>query len=198
AKTIGYLGRICPDKGLHLLVEAARLLAEDRDVPSFQVRAAGYLDPIDRPYLAGLLARAADSKLHGRFQYLGVLDRPAKIAFLQSLDVMTAPSVYPESKGLPVLEAWANGVPVVLPSDGAFPEMVEDTGGGLLFEPENVQSLAAALGRMLRDDALAAGCGRRAHQAVHERYTADRMARQTLELYETVTKLSREHFTQRR
>jgi glycosyltransferase involved in cell wall biosynthesis len=197
-KTIGFLGRICPDKGLHLLVEALRLLAADPSVPPFRVRAAGYLEPADRPYLSGLLARLAGCGLADRFEYLGELDRPAKIAFLQSLDVMTAPSVYPESKGLPVLEAWANGVPVVLPAHGAFPEMVEDTGGGLLFEPQNVPALAAALARMLREDQLAADCGRRAQQAVHERYSAERMARQTLELYESILKRSREPFTQSR
>jgi glycosyltransferase involved in cell wall biosynthesis len=185
-KTIGFLGRICSDKGLHLLLQAMRPLAEDPGVPAFRVRAAGYLDPGDRPYLAGLLAQAAAWGLSERFEYLGELDREAKIAFLQSLDVMTAPALVPESKGLSVLEAWANGVPAVLPAHGAFPEMVRDTGGGLLFAPGSVQGLAAALGRMLREEPLADECGRRAHQAVHQRYGAERMARQTLELYETL------------
>jgi glycosyltransferase involved in cell wall biosynthesis len=185
-KTIGFLGRVCPDKGLHLLLEAMRPLAEDPGVPAFRVRAAGYLGPGDRPYLAGLLAQAAAWGLGARFEYLGELDREAKIAFLQSLDVMTAPALIPESKGLSVLEAWANGVPAVLPAHGAFPEMVADTGGGLLFAPGSVQELAAALGRMLREEPLAAECGRRAHQAVHQRYGAERMARQTLKLYETL------------
>jgi len=62
--------------------------------------------------------------------------------------------------------------------------MVRDTGGGLLFPPGSVGGLAAALGRMLREGSLAEECGRRAHQAVHHRYGAERMARQTLELYE--------------
>jgi glycosyltransferase involved in cell wall biosynthesis len=185
-RTIGYLGRICPDKGLHLLLEAMRPLAEDPGVPAFRVSAAGYLDPGDRPYLARLLAQTAAWGLSERFEYLGELDREAKIAFLQSLDVMTAPALVPESKGLSVLEAWANGVPAVLPAHGAFPEMVADTGGGLLFAPGSVQGLAAALGRMLREEPLADECGRRAHQAVHQRYGAERMARQTLELYETL------------
>ena len=185
-KTIGFLGRVCPDKGLHLLLEAMRPLAEDPGVPAFRVRAAGYLDQGDRPYLAGLLAQAAAWGLSERFEYLGELDREAKIAFLQSLDVMTAPALVAESKGLTVLEAWANGVPAVLPAHGAFPEMVADTGGGLLFAPGSVPGLAAALGRMLREAPLAGECGRRAHQAVHQRYGAERMARQTLKLYETL------------
>ena len=77
------------------------------------------------------------------------LDRAAKIAFLQTLDVISVPSVLRESKGLPVLEAWANGVPAVLPAQGAFCELVDDTGGGLLHEPSSATALAAALRRLL-------------------------------------------------
>jgi glycosyltransferase involved in cell wall biosynthesis len=181
--TIGFLGRICPDKGLHLLLEAVHLLAAEPGVPAFRVRAAGYLDPGDRPYLADLLRQAAAWGLGQRFEYLGELDRPAKIAFLESLDVLAAPSVLPESKGLVVLEAWASGVPAVLPAHGAFPEMIADTGGGLLFAPGSAAELAAALARTLREPRLAEACGRQAQQAVHQRYTAERMAWQTRELY---------------
>ena len=53
-------------------------------------------------------------------------------AFLQSLDVLSVPTTYREPKGLYVLEAWANGVPVVQPRHGSFPELMEAAGGGLL------------------------------------------------------------------
>ena len=109
---------------------------------------------------------------------------PGKIAFLQSLDVLCLSSVIRESKGLPVLEAWACGVPVVLPDHGAFSEMVAGTGGGLLYDPQRPEALPEALGRMLRDDAFAAECGRRARLAVHEHYTLQRESREMLALYE--------------
>jgi len=103
-----------------------------------------------------------------------------------TLAVMSLPTVWPESKGLPVLEAWANGVPVVVPAHGAFPELVEDTGGGLLFAPHDPRSLAAALEQLIRDPAIASELGRRGRDAVHDRYHADRMASQTAELYRQV------------
>ena len=184
--TIGYLARVCPEKGLHQLVEALIVLAGDEDLPRVRLRAAGYLDKADRPYLDGCQRRLADCGLADRFQYVGQPDRAAKISFLQSLDVMSLPTIHPESKGLSVLEGWANAVPVVLPEHGAFPEMVEDTGGGLLCEPCNPAALAAGLKRMIGEPDLAAECGRRAQQAVHARYNADTMARRTIELYKTV------------
>ena len=180
---IGYLARICPEKGLHLLAEALKLLAEDEAVPPVLLRAAGYLDPADRPYLDEIHARVADRGLADRFAYVGELDRSGKIAFLQSLQVISVPTVYPESKGLSVLEAWANGIPAVLPAHGAFPELIADTGGGLLCEPLNPPALAAALKQMILDAEFAAACGRRAQEVVHQRYNAETMAGRTIALY---------------
>ncbi len=184
--TIGYIARVCPDKGLHQLAGALRYLAEDADLPPVSVRAAGYLDAADRPYLERIHQDISDAGLAERFEYVGELDRAEKIAFLQSLDLFCLPTVYRESKGLSVIEAWANAVPAVLPAHGAFPEMVDDTGGGLLCEPNDSAALAAALKRMALDATLAAECGRRAQQAVHQRYNAQRMAERMIDMYQNV------------
>lgn len=181
--TIGYFARVCHDKGLHLLVEALKLLADDSSLPPVCVEAAGYLDPADRPYLDAVQRRAAELGLADRFRYVGEPDRSGKIAFLQRLWVMCLPAVYRESKGLSVLEAWANAVPTVLPAHGAFPEMVEATGGGLLYEPGDVSALAAALRRMLTEPDLAAAQGRQAQHAIHRNHHAAAMAAQMVEVY---------------
>lgn len=181
--TVGYLARICPDKGLHQLTAALKLLATDRDLPPVRVLATGYLDAADRPYLADIQRQVDNAGLTDRFRYVGEPDRAQKIAFLQSLDLFCLPTVYRESKGLSVFEAWANAVPAVLPAHGAFPEMIGDTGGGLLCEPNDPSSLAAGLKRMILDPDLAAECGRRAQQAVHERYNAQVMARRMMKVY---------------
>ena len=99
---------------------------------------------------------------------------------------MCVPTVYRESKGLSVLEALANHVPVVLPAHGAFPELIEDTGGGLLFEPGDIGSLAAAIKRLVLDPRLADDCGRRGGEAIRQRYHARAMAEKTLELYRSL------------
>ncbi len=184
--TIGYLARVCHDKGLHVLAEALIRLAADKDLPPVRLHAAGYLDRVDRSYLRGIQSRLAKAGLADRFHYAGELDRAAKIAFLQSLDVFSVPTVHPESKGLFALEAWANGIPAVLPDHGTFPEMVEDTGGGLLCRPDDPGELAVALKRMILDPQWAADCGRGAQQAVHNRYNAQVMARRTMDLYRAV------------
>lgn len=186
AFTIGYLARICHDKGLHLLAEAFGLLAKEAGLPTLRLKVAGYLAPGDRPYLAEIERRLAAEGIREKYQYVGELDRSEKIAFLQSLDVMALPTVYRESKGLSVLEAWANGVPTVLPDHGTFPELVADTGGGLLCEAGNARSLAERLAELARAPELAARLGQQGQQAVRDRYHAERMARRTRDFYARV------------
>src|SRR6185436_21127026 len=126
-----------------------------------------YLADRDRPYLREIEERLAGWGLAGSFEYLGEADRAGKIRFLQSLDLLSVPTTYREPKGLFALEALANGVPVVLPRHGAFPELIEATGGGVLVEPGSAGALAEALKALLLDPARRRELGRRGREAVH-------------------------------
>jgi glycosyltransferase involved in cell wall biosynthesis len=177
------LGRICPEKGLHVLAEAFCLLAGYALMPPLFLRAAGYMASADRGYLADIKKLMAKRGLGDQFEYVGEVDRAGKNEFLQSLDIFSMPTVYRESKGVPVLEAWANAVPVVLPRHGAFEEMVADTGGGLVCEPNNPASLAEALAIFIRDPRRAAETGKTGQRAVAERYSTEMMARRYVEFF---------------
>jgi len=155
---------------------------------SFELHAAGFLDPAERGYLESIQRRLADAGLAERFVYHGELDRPGKIALLQSLDVFCLPTVFPESKGLSVLEAWAAGVPAVLPRLGAFPEMIADSGAGVLHEPNDAQSLAEAIVGLISDAELEARCRCGASEAIARIHSDDLMARRTVEVYERITR----------
>jgi len=184
--TIGYFGRIAPEKGIHLLVEAFGLLAADRSLPPLKFRIAGYKSLGDEPYFETIMTRAEELGLADRFQYAGELDRAGKIAFLQSLDIMAVATVYHESKGFSVLEALANGVPVVAPRHGSFPEILEETGGGMPCTPEDATDLAAKLRQLILHPEMIDEHGQRGRQAIHEHYTAGRMADAHRELYRRV------------
>jgi glycosyltransferase involved in cell wall biosynthesis len=181
--TLGYFARVAPEKGLHLLADAYRILRRDKGLPAARLEAAGYLAPEHKGYLRDVERRLADAGLDSEFRYHGTLDRDGKIAFLRALDVLSVPSPYAEPKGLYVLEALANGVPVVEPRHGAFPELLERTGGGLLFEPDRPESLAERLLELARDPERAAELARLGVTGVREHYSVERMVDRTLELY---------------
>ncbi|HYO12966.1 MAG TPA: glycosyltransferase family 4 protein [Thermoanaerobaculia bacterium] len=182
--TLGYLARICPEKGLHVLVDAFRILASDLAWKGrLRLRVAGYLGERDKPFLQELESRIRAWGLGDLYEYAGEVDRDGKIRFLRSLDVLSVPTVYREPKGLFVLEALANGVPVVQPRHGAFPELLEATGGGLLVEPGSPEALARGIAELLDDPARRAELGRRGREAVHARFGDAAEAANALEVY---------------
>jgi glycosyltransferase involved in cell wall biosynthesis len=180
---VGYLARICPEKGLHILVDGFARLAAEVGKQRLRLHVAGYLGKRDQPYFADIGKQVEERGLADVFHHAGEVSREQKIAFLQGLDVLSVPTVYRDPKGLSVLEALANGVPVVQPAHGSFPEILEATGGGLLMEPGSPESLAAQLQRLLDDPALRQRLGHAGAAAVHARFSDLDMAEATLAVY---------------
>ena len=98
------------------------------------------------------------------------------------------PTDYEEPKGLFVLEAMAAGVPVVQPRKGAFPELVETTGGGELVRAGDAEHLAATLDGLLRDADARKALGARAAEGVREHYSVENMAESCLRVFEKLIK----------
>lgn len=183
---VGYFARVAPEKGLHALAEAYVRFRRRTPGAAARLEAAGYLSSAHHEYLAGVRRTLEHAGLAGEFTYHGELDRPGKIAFLRNLDVLSVPATYDEPKGMFLLEAMASGVPVVQPRRGAFVEIVERTGGGLLVPSEDPVGLAEALQYLLQEVPARRQLGQRAFVGVREHYTVARSADRLLEMYEAV------------
>jgi len=180
---VGFFARVAPEKGLHVLCEAYRRLRERDRLPEARLEAAGYLAPEHQAYLKGIERRMKEWGLADEFNYRGVLDRSEKIRFLQNLDVLSVPATYDEPKGLFLLEAMANGTPVVQPRRGAFPEIIEKTGGGILVEPDDPDSLAEGILSLYQNPGLALDLSRRGYDGVRRHYGVAHMADRAVEVY---------------
>jgi len=182
--TVGFFARVAPEKGLHILAEAYRVLRREGHMPHARLEAAGYMAPEHKGYFNEIAREMKQAGLGDEFHYRGVLDRQQKIAFLRKLDVLSVPATYDEPKGMFLLEAMACGVPLVQPRRGAFTEIIEKTGAGLLVEPDDPQSLADGILRLFNDPALAENLGQNGFHKVREYYSVGRMADSALQVYE--------------
>lgn len=144
---IGYFARICPEKGVHRLLEAAiRVLP---DVPQARVLVAGFLSEQHRKWFQRLLAGAQRIVGPDRILWLGSPDtRKEKFRILRSFDLLCVPTEYHEPKGLYVLEAALCGVPSLVPDHGAFPERIRELGCGEVYSATDPLSLEYALARL--------------------------------------------------
>jgi glycosyltransferase involved in cell wall biosynthesis len=178
--TVGYFARICPEKGLHHLVEAFCRLRQEPGSPRALLRVSGWLGANQRAYFDDQKARLERAAILEDFTHIESPDHASKVRFMQEIDVLSVPTTYREPKGLYVLEALANGVPVVQPRHGSFPELIEATGGGVLTAPDDPDDLAHALRRLQGDAGEREKLGRRGKEAVFERFSAQAMAERTL------------------
>jgi glycosyltransferase involved in cell wall biosynthesis len=167
-----------PMKGLVPLLEAVAKLRAEREIE---------LTVIGRPQPAGRVART--------IKRLGLEDIVTTISGVSDEElarlygeaqVAVVPSLY-EGFSLPAIEAMACAVPVVATTGGALPEVVGVSGEtGLLVEPNDPDALAAAIGRLLDDEALRRRLGANGRQRVQQRFTWEVTARGTAACYDAL------------
>ncbi|HWL92760.1 MAG TPA: glycosyltransferase, partial [Phycisphaerae bacterium] len=181
-----YLARICPEKGLHQLCEALRILhARGRKC---RLKVAGYLGDSDRSYFEEVKKSLRDKGLLDLVEFLGEVDRAGKFRMLRSIDAFSVPTTYREAKGLYVLEAMSQAVPVVQPDHGSFPELIAATGGGILFKPGDAAALADAIGVLMDNPGRRADLGRSGCETVRSRFTDEMMADEAWAMFEEVVR----------
>ncbi|HEV7404477.1 MAG TPA: glycosyltransferase family 4 protein [Chthoniobacteraceae bacterium] len=179
---IGFLARFIPGKGLGLVVDAFLELKRRGRFPQTRLRCIGAMTAGDERYVQTLQKKIAAAGLTADVEFRPNVSREEKIAGLQTLTLLTTPTTYGESFGLYLIEAMAAGVPVVQPRTAAFTEIVEQTGGGLLFDEITPPALADAWESLLADPARARELGRRGRASVESDYSIERLASNLLAL----------------
>lgn len=185
---VGYFARVAPEKGLHELAQAYVHLRQRTANAKMTLHAAGYMASHHGGYLEKAHGVLKQAGLGDEFTYHGSLDRHGKLDFLRSIDVLSVPATYDEPKGMFLLESMAAGVPVVQPRRGAFTEVVEKTGGGLLVAPGDVTALAEGLHQIWSDGALSAALANKAFEGVRVHYTIAQSAVRQVEVYESAVR----------
>jgi glycosyltransferase involved in cell wall biosynthesis len=179
--TIGYFARICPEKGLDLLVDAFIELKKSRSHAELRLEIAGTLPAENLTYLDEQKRKIYRAGLGDFVEIKTNLSRSEKIRFLKGLSLFCVPVRSAEAFGLYVIEAMAAGVPVVLPDHGSFPEIIKETGGGIFYPMDYPSGLTHALSTMLSDTEQAKQFGEQGREAVHNKYSNVQLAKELVE-----------------
>ena len=186
--TIGYLSRMCPDKGLDRLTEAYLLLKKHNQLRQTRLRIAGGKTRADDDFINRLRRQLIAGGVWDDVEFLESFERPMRQDFLRTLSVLCVPERRGESSGRYVLEALACGVPVVQPRSGVFTELLELTGGGILVsEAGDANELAQALEKLLLVPDQARALGIKGRKAVCEQFNVEGTARQLVEIFQNLT-----------
>jgi glycosyltransferase involved in cell wall biosynthesis len=179
---LGFFARMCLDKGLDQLVGAFIRLKKRDGLGNLKLRVGGSCGPSDQVLVDSLRGKLAAEGLLSDVEFFPNLSRAEKLNFLKSLSVFSVPAAWKEAFGLYIVESLAAGVPVVQPDHGAFSELIEFTGGGVLYPPEGEAALADALASLLLAPKTAKAMGRTGRAVVFAQYNVETMARQMAEL----------------
>jgi spore coat protein SA len=164
--TVLFAGRLVKDKGVHILIEAMRLLERrSAKLRALIVGSSNFGGSTDTDYIHWLKANAPSNVTFLPYRSgaeLGDLFREANI--------FCSPSIWDEPFGLVNVEALASGLPVVSTRGGGATEIFVD-GGGILVERGSVAQLADALGQLAEDAELRSAIGQQGYAAFRNRFT---------------------------
>jgi len=184
--TLGFLSRLNEAQGFGILVDAFIELKQDPALKDLRLRATGGCTTADRPFVESVRTKLRRHGFEDSVDFLFEFQRADRREFLRTVSVLCIPVPHGEAFGIQLIEAMASGVPVVQPRAGAYPEIIEATRGGILYDPERSGALVEALQSLLRDPEHARALGQRGRAAVLERFGINREARDVLNVYAAV------------
>ncbi|HVO44061.1 MAG TPA: glycosyltransferase [Aggregatilineales bacterium] len=173
--TIGFAGRLVPEKGVDLLLRA---LADLPGVWRARILGGG-------PERDALCAQAAAMNLADRVEFIDPVPSTQMASFYHGLDAIVLPSRtrpnWKEQFGRVIIEAMACGVPVIGADSAAIPGVTGDA--GLLFPEGDISALRDRLRQVMESPDLRADLAARGRVRVLENFTHERIARQTVAVY---------------
>jgi glycosyltransferase involved in cell wall biosynthesis len=173
---LGYFCRVNAHNGFDKLVDAFIRLRTENRLPGLTLHVSGGYTGDDKPFLMKQLKKVRKAGLENTVKIYSEFIGPGKQEFFSSIDLMSVPVRKYDGYGLYLLEANAAGVPVVQPPTGAFPEIIQKTGGGLIYERDDIGSLAAGIESLMKNRDLLASLSKRGREKVLTEVTLQKMS----------------------
>ncbi|HEV8544150.1 MAG TPA: glycosyltransferase family 4 protein, partial [Verrucomicrobiae bacterium] len=183
---LGFFARMCKEKGLHTLVDAFIALKKRGRIQNLKLHVGGAMGPADEPFVTELKLRLQGNAVLGDVTFFSNISRAQKQQFFRRISALCVPAEFGEAFGLYLLEAWAAAVPVVQPPLAAFPELIQETGGGVVAKSTSPEALGDAIESLLLDENGRKQLGLRGRRAVEERFSSGGMASQMVEAFASV------------
>ncbi len=184
--TIGFMSRMNEASGLGILVDAFILLHQDPENKDLKLRITGGKTSDDNNFIAGLKKKIQQNNLSEKVDFTDEYSGEPKHHFYNEITLFSMPAIHHEAFGIQLIEALAAGIPLVQPVGGAFPEIINQTGAGVLYEPNTPEKLANAFNKLLKDEKRYQEVKNKAFSGVKEHFNIEYQTEKILKLYQSL------------
>ena len=184
---IGYLCRMSEYFGLGIIADAFINLKQKYEFKDAKLHLMGGYTGDDKAFIKKMMHKFKKNNVREDVTLFENFDFEERIKFLKSLSVLSVPVPGGEAFGAYMIESLASGVPIVQPNAGGYPEFVANTGGGVIYEPNDPEHLAKALADLFSDKDKLQSLGRNGRNKVNSQYTMTAMAGKVLDIYKNIT-----------
>ncbi len=183
---IGYLCRMSEYFGLGIIVDAFIRLKQNVRIKDLKLYLTGGYTSDDKIFVNEILKKISKFGFEKDVKIFEEFNKGNRIQFLRSLTLLSVPVPTGEAFGAYQLEALAAGVPIVQPNIGGYPEFIEATGGGIIYEPNDSENLAKAVASLLTKPDQVRKFGAQGRKSVLEKYSMSDMAKKIIKVYESI------------
>ena len=173
---LGYFCRISHYNGFDKLVDAFINLKTRNVIPDLTLNVCGGYTGIDKPFISDQIKKIREHGFQKSIKIYPEFQGNKKMEFFNDVDVISVPVRKYDGYGLYILEANSSGIPVVQPATGAFPEIIERTGGGITYWPDTTDELSSALTKLLTDKELSEKLGETGKHRVRSELSLEKMS----------------------
>jgi glycosyltransferase involved in cell wall biosynthesis len=185
-RTIGFISRMCHENGLDILVDAFLMLKRQPGYDDVQLIITGGHTGDDREFLKMVHKKVNESGFKESVTFHKEFEGAGRKEFFKKTSLISVPVRNGEAFGIYIAEALASGIPVLQPALGAFPEILEMTGGGIIYGENIPLNLLSAMKRLLDDPVALSQMSKEARTGAEQHLNIHQLANDLVNVYENV------------
>jgi glycosyltransferase involved in cell wall biosynthesis len=186
-RTIGFISRLCYGNGLDILVDAFIGLKKNAGFEDVKLLLTGGYTGVDKRFLKGVRKQIEKAGLSDQVIWQEKFDNEDRLRFFDQVQVLSVPVRGGEAFGIYLTEAMASGVPIVQPKCGAFPEIVEVSKGGFIYENNTAKELQGKLEIILGKDYNIKDISVQARSGVEAEFNIRKQSEKLVSIYKAIS-----------
>jgi len=185
-RNIGYISRMCHENGFDIVVDAFIELKKKEGFNDVKLILTGGSTGADASYVKQIRKKLTSIHLINQVEFMDDFEGKGRNTFFNKVSLISVPVRNGEAFGMYLLESMASGIPVVQPALGAFPEIINLSGGGIIYEPNTPEFLSKAWMELLSDPERLENISQKALNGVRINFNINDHAKEMIEVYHTL------------